>query len=300
MNLQQLECLKQTDNRQKHLRQQAGDSAEQAGYRALFQALETRDFRVQKTLLLQAFNSFEQALRQERRSADPYLGLACVMWLIGKPHRAKVYGDKARQLNPEHPDLGALEQLFTAPKPTHPLPTEDLTELEYDQLATALGQLLSQLQALLNQPLSPHPDTLHHLQQGWQTLQPESQTLKKRIEALEAEQDCHSLFARLKLVESGCARLMRRLSQCERLCQLLTQLERQCAEIKRLQAQWQPGETLDAVLDTLLDQADACADQIEACEQQGLPVQGLLVVYEKMVQDYHKLEDLCHDEADHP
>ncbi len=300
MNLQQLEFLRQTDNRQKHLRQQAGDSAEQAGYRALFQALETRDFRTQKTLLLQAFDGFEQALRQERRSAEPYIGLACVMWLIGKPERARAYSAKARQLNPEHSDLKTLEQLLAAQKPACHPPTADLTESEYDQLAVILGGLLSQLQPLLKQPVSPQAQTRQYLQQAWQTLSPQIQALKQRIEALEADQDCHSLFARLKLVESGCARLARHLSQCERLSHLLAQLEEQQAEIQRLQNQWLPGDAPEAKLDTLLDRADALADQLDACEQQGLPVQELLVAYEKMVQEYHKLEDVCHDETDHP
>ena len=321
MNLKQLETLKQVDQSQRNSFKQGVDQQIELGYTHLVKAVESESFLQQKEFLLKAFDHFSQGLRFQRNSPEPYMGLAYVMLFSGKRLRAEAYYHKARQITAQNPELDSLfaaieqtrilelnpliqdsEPPFKAMKA---LDSDDHFDVLYDQIELSLDHLLQTIRKTLPDFVATTKAALCTQQASILTkLTKKVSEIYPLLEDVEREIECGELRNSLKTVENTLKQLDKTFKISQQMLSLSEQIQAQIDQLTQLQNELETGtqaEDLPIIeenLEILLDQSDHFADQIDALESHGHPVQELLVLYQNMSKKFESFEENVQDLQD--
>ncbi len=254
-------------------------SAEQLGFR-------------DREILKKAADAFAIGIQYNRKNPLPLLGLAYLFLLVKDPQNAAPYLARAQELDPDHPDLGALMGWLEG-KTSKPDPD---TDAQLEKLEMLLAESLKRY--LASKPLpAVDPNRYLRLQEEHLALQELCQNLQRDLKQFQAdsdnlglEQQLQSLMAQLKPFEQAIKvsqdylRLLRQMktdvSETEALYQRLPLL----SEIRELNA-------IEQSLEYLLDRCDGFADRLDDYDQKGFDIQAVETVYHELCRKIEALQE---------
>jgi hypothetical protein len=296
----QLGFLKNQSNQLSSRRQEDAESALYEGLASLELALEHELTR--PDILKHACTRLIDAVRLNHRDERPCLALAFLFLAIEDTETAQEYLHVARQIDYENPLALALEAMLkemrsegpaAPPEPTvlNRVP-QDAQELDYDQLYDQLeAQINAQIAWLVSQP---PPEA--SLQQGRiqlyeklvHSLGEQHQAIQTQMAIVDQEIETGDLVQRLRPLEQRLQRYRLVLQQSQTLERLHLDIS---AEIARVQAQIK-RPTPDFGMDELFDRCDAFADQLDVCEQQGMPIALVTDAYTRLTTLAEQLQEI--------
>ncbi len=322
MDLSLLHALRQQSSQLASQRHEKSDEAYQEGLKALAEA-QASGFR-DKNALKQASQQFLKAIQMARGKAEPYVGLAYLLLLLGQQAQAVRYLQQAQRIEPNHEDTRKLlqyiqnPQAFAAPvsqanpsmqaesgfriltldrpeSPDHVNPDEEdrpralrekLTLLSYEasKLPTELILDRKQLKAARAQV------------QGWEE---QLEAIQEDIHDLERTHNVNGLQRSVQVLERRIEKLDKLCRDSAHMCQihddiLDAQLDVRGA-LKQSTFVPEQADALEARLEEFLDECDRLADLIDEAEAQGLDTQALAMNYEALTAAVERFQDAVDD-----
>lgn len=232
---------------------------------------EAGDF-ANKALLKQALMLFTQAVRQQRRAPEPYIGLAYLAILLEQRSQARRYLQTALGLNPQQSDAAQLlNYLEQAPPVTTALPAfAEAPFGDLDRLHEHIEQQLYEFVRTLMQQAPPEisfePEAIRALQATTTALQEQIQTFENRIVLLEGEFDTADLRRRLRPAEAIFKRYQRALDSSESQRAVHGEIIRLIETVRSLfgQSEAEPlSPERERELESLMDRCDWVADRLD-------------------------------------
>lgn len=316
MDLSLLQSLREQSSQLASQRHEKSDSAYQQALTALAKAQATA-FK-DKAALKEASQQFLKAIQMARGKAEPYVGMAYLLLLLGQQQQAVRYLTQARDIDPTHQDTQKLlsylqnPAAFAAPEATSQRLSQPLTdglrsesatppptsEPRQNNIRTRLTELSYQASQL------PLELTLDRKQLKQMELQ--LQDWEGRLEDLQDD------IAELELLENVNS-LQRSVQVLERRIEKLQQLYRDSVHLSQVRAgildvQFEVrailrNETLETLapealedrLENFLDECDRLADLIDEAEGRGLNTQALASAYEALAADVESFQDAVDD-----
>lgn len=319
MDLSLLQSLREQSSQLASQRHEKSDSAYQQALTALAKA-QSSAFK-DKAALKEASQQFLKAIQMARGKAEPYVGMAYLLLLLGQQQQAVRYLTQARDIDPTHQDTQKLlsylqnPAAFSAPETTSqrsqrlPQPQTDglraesavsspTSESRQNNIRTRLTELSYQASQL------PLELTLDRKQLKQMELQ--LQDWEDRLEDLQDD------IAELELLENVNS-LQRSVQVLERRIEKLQQLYRDSVHLSQVRAgildvQFEvrailKNETLETLapealedrLENFLDECDRLADLIDEAEGRGLNTQALASAYEALAADVESFQDAVDD-----
>lgn len=266
-----------------------------------------------KGLIEQAIDSFYSAIRHDRQNTDPYIAMAYLFVLLGDRSQALSFTQRALQLDP---NLEAAQDLLQGFQEI-----DDLKEQEPDYLLKALqrsGTPVSDddydqryeeveqvLQAQLRFQLSKGPppaivmeaEVLQQLRQRQADLKAVSELLTQQIILLSAEFEIAELKQKqqpLLQLEQNYARAISAIESVQAIRQQIVSAHafgKHC-----LQAFKENRVVANHSLESLYDQCDLIADQLEQLEQAHLPLSLAMQEYEQLIKTVQSLQNELDEE----
>lgn len=252
-----------------------------------------------------------EALSRNRRDIRPCLALAYLFSLLGGDQEAEDYLIAALQLEPDN--AAALElqgHLAAARRATPSGPAVAGAELEllplgdgfdcdelYDQTRTYLLRLVKRL--MQDAPLAPTLDREERarIQAVAERLRLICGLVRERLALLDRELDVTGLWDCFRPLETRWQQAEGIWQLSERYYVLHELMQEQTARVAELaQAFAGAGPVQQAsLIESLLDQADRYADQLDAWEVQGYAIDCLLGAYRAYVKAVEQVQDRLDD-----
>lgn len=246
-------------------------------------------------LAQQALKAFVEAIRQQRSDPRPYLMLAYLFAVFEDFRSAASYLRAAHEIAPGDPDVANFRQRIQALQLKRSLNSED------DRTYQALEQqLTSRIQVLSKQPLAePSADQAVVAEQLRQVMAFESllQELAEQVQALRQDLDTGELEKLLMRLNQLWQPHVRVCQDSQLLCRLKNQMLETQAGIpvlwKRIQTAPAAADVhqLEPDLESLLDQCDRYADQLDALEQRQISIQSVESVYAQLLAHTEAVQD---------
>lgn len=329
MDLSLLHDLRQQSSQLASQRHEKSDEAYQEGLKALAQA-QASGFR-DKAALKQASQQFLKAIQMARGKAEPYVGLAYLLLLLGQQDQAIRYLHQALRIEPDHEDSRkllhhiqnpqAVPASTTAPRASaagsaehsaEPRSQKDFNILALDRpdaapaasvdrhhaLREQLTMLSYEASKLPTQLMLDRKQLAEHRTQI-QTWEERLEGLQEEINDLESTQNVNSLHRSVQVLERRIEKLAKLCRDSEHLCQIHdgvidAQLEVR-GQLKKAPFSPDQAVQLEARLEEFLDECDRLADLIDESEAQGLDTQALAMNYEALAADVERFQDAVDD-----
>ena len=319
MDLSLLQSLRQQSSQLASQRHEKSDNAYQQALAALSKA-QASAFK-DKGALKEASQLFLKAIQMARGKAEPYVGMAYLLLLLGNPQQAVRYLHQARDIDPGHEDTQKLlsylqnPAAFAAPETSasrhsHPPEGTGPKRLERAPLAqetpalkqTELRNRLTELSYQASQlPLQITLDRkqLKQIETQLQDWEDRLDHLQEDIAELEMQENVNSLHRSVQVLERRIEKLQQlhrdslHLSQ-ERESILDVQFEVR-AVLKDEAFETTAAETLEDRLENFLDECDRLADLIDEAEGRGLDTQAVASAYEALAADVERFQDAVDD-----
>lgn len=321
MDLSLLHALRQQSSQLASQRHEKSDEAYQEGLKALAQA-QASGFR-DKAALKQASQQFLKAIQMARGKAEPYVGLAYLLLLLGQQAQAVRYLQQAQRIEPEHEDTRKLlqyiqnPQAFAAPTP-EPTPSQQgdsgfrILALERPEAPTAEAsdderpRVLREKLTMLSYEASKLPTALildrkqlTLARQQVQEWEDQLEVIQEDIHDLERTQNVNSLLRSVQVLERRIEKLDKLCRDSAHLCQIHDDILDAQLDVRGAlkQSHFVPEEAdaLEARLEEFLDECDRLADLIDESEAQGLETQALAMNYEALTAAVERFQDAVDD-----
>ncbi|MGV3525552.1 MAG: hypothetical protein ACO1RX_15085 [Candidatus Sericytochromatia bacterium] len=265
--------LKELVHAQSQLLQHRHSEADLLCQRAyyLIAEAEAGDF-ANKALLKQALQLFIQAVRQQRRAPEPYIGLAYLAILLEQRDQARRYLQTALGLNPQQSDAAQLlSYLEDTPPSASGIPTfAEVAFSDLDRLHEHIEQQLYDFVRTLMQQAPPEisfeAEAIRALRQTSTALQNQIQSFESRIVLLEGEFDTADLRRRLRPADAIFKRYQRALDSSESQMLIHEEIIRLIERVRSLfgQSETQPlSPARERELESLMDRCDWLADRLD-------------------------------------
>jgi tetratricopeptide (TPR) repeat protein len=309
-----LKALRETQGTIQKSRAQTGNDYCLQGYHLLAQALNT-DFK-DKAQLLSAQQKFIQAVRFQRSSAEPLVGLAYILLLLNQIPLAEKYLYEAIRLNPDHEDAQTLLASLPQFRKSQPIPEtpEMLSEPTtliipnndpgHEDAQVALAQEIQSAVIAAQNWVWPAPGLdpviVESLVAKLEQIAQQYHDLKQAVLELEAEWDTTPLEIALYPLE----RVLRQGQKLKRVSDTFLELQAQIEKIaKQIASALQALQKADAKqlpifesrLDRIMDSCDHLADEIDALQEQGYIIQALERLYEILLFRVEAFRDALDD-----
>lgn len=256
----------------------------------------------QSGVLIEATTHFAAALRKDRQSPWPYLGLAWVWLVLNEPDRARVYAQSALQYAPGHPDAEALLNGLRPLQELHQGKTARLA-LDYDSLYDDFDRIIThQVRVLLeaSAELAPafDPKSLAQLAQRHGALNVLCQNLEQQLAILEQDVDTSGLKQRMRPLQMLQSRAHQALRCSHHIRELRGQIQEGLA-VAQDQLNWLqhvPDASQEAgflsEMESLYDLCDGLADAIDALEsEQNLEISPLAADYTRLAHAIQMIQE---------
>jgi tetratricopeptide (TPR) repeat protein len=323
MDLSLLESLRQQSSQLASQRHEKSDSAYQQALAALSKA-QASGFK-DKIALKEASQMFLKAIQMARGKAEPYVGMAYLLLLLGQQQQAVRYLTQARDIDPDHQDTQKLlsylqnPAAFAPPEsqppqhatpPAHAQERSGLNRLErsapgpvrseskQDDIRTRLTELSYQASQL---PLEITLDRkqIKHIEKQLQDWEDCLDHLQEDIADLEMLENVNGLQRSVQVLE----RRIEKLQQLHRDSLHLSQVREGILDVQfevraTLKDETLEGtapEALEERLEHFLDECDRLADLIDEAEGRGLNTQSVAAAYEALASDVEQFQDAVDD-----
>lgn len=290
MDLSLLQSLRQQSSQLASQRHEKSDEAYQQALQALAQA-QASGFQDKAALKL-ASQQFLKAIQMARGKAEPYVGMAYLLLLLGQQKQAVRYLNQAKTIDPEHQDAHKLLQYLQDPAAFAPVAAAPTTPgggtaQSLRSAPPGQGERSVSLQPLTRTPggvAAPagmnvgQPDTHRMLREQLTTLSYEASKLPlnlmvDRKQLKQARTQLSEWEDRLEVIQDDIMELeaVQNVNSLQRAVQVLERRIEQLDKLCRDSAQI--CQIYDDILDTQLNvrndlrSADFVADQAERLEQ---------------------------------
>lgn len=305
MQLKQFEELQVQASQAQSARHKQGQDVYQQAL-VYFQAAVNSEFQ-DKAALKQSVQLLHQTLHLNRDDHRPHLVLGYLLYLMDHNTEAAVYAHQAQALQPQDQQTRQLLALLTPTAQPQVFAVQASSRhkgLDFDAL---YDQVESQIQEKSQHILSVHyhhlkpsldPEINRQLEHIHRALAQFIQRTEAALNTLEAEFDLSEL-------ENGMRPLQMRLKQWQnwlRLSEQMLALEEQIqAEIQTVR-QWteqtrKGRPASEKELDALFDRCDRLADRLDALEAEGIEINTLLALYQRLVKKTDALQDALDETA---
>jgi hypothetical protein len=299
MQMKQFEVLQAQARQAQTSRHKQGQDVYQQAL-VYFQQVINSEFQ-DKEALKQSMQLLHKTLHLNREDHRPHLVLGYILYLMDHNTEAAVYAHQAQALQPQDQHTRQLLALLTPTAQPQVFAVQASSHhrgLDFDAL---YDQVKSQIQEKSQHILSVHyhhlkpsldPEIKRQLEHIHRALGQFIQRTEAALNTLEAEFDLSEL-------ENGMRPLQMRLKQWQnwlRLSEQMLALEEQMqAEIQTVR-QWteqtrQGRPRSEKELDALFDRCDRLADRLDALEAEGIEINTLLALYERLVKKTDALQD---------
>lgn len=245
----------------------------------------------------QACLAFIEAIRQNRADIRPYLMLAYLFAIFADFRTAGQYLKGAHAAAPGHPDVSRFRAAIQAMQ-LRSLQSEDD---EAQGLAAELTALLRELATQAPPVPSPDPGRIAALSERSRAFHARQQALMQQVAALGANEDTGGLDQQLQQLQRLWHPHDAALQHAQRLAGIQTRIRQACqpaaALIRQSLTASGPEAQLDAAIESLLDQCDGFADELDALDGRGVPIDEVKPDYDRLVQLIETLQESL-DEAD--
>lgn len=257
----------------------------------------------QSELLAQTMENFADLLQKEPTNPRAFVALGYIFIMGLQQYReAQPYLDYALNLDPHHPtalELKRVMSTFSEIQAYADLMISPAGEINYDQLYDETEQqLITQVQffaeAQSDFVFSLEPEVIDQMLGHYNTIRNWITGIEQRISIIDQEIDTSDLSLKLKQLET----LTKRFAHTVTFSQVLVRLnERLESWIQRIQLEIQTlsqnkSHPLNPdTINSYLDQTDVLADQLDALEQNGVPIHLVLDKYNALAQIIEKLQD---------
>lgn len=306
MNLKELSQLRAQGDVLSQRRHAEASENYEVGLRAFVRAANS-DFR-DKAALHEAFDIWLEAIRTHRQNPKPYIGIGYIFMLLGDTRNAVTYFKSALSIEPNNPDAQLyLENLQSLAAPKQPISTspsvprsgihQPHTDEEYDALYEQTESLIySHIRVSMGLP-PPEPTADKHRQAQLEQILSEQNDnmleIQSRLEILDQEIDISPLQQQLRPFEALLRRYRRALEITAVFQEMTHQLQQGLDMVSELEKAFKLEGRIpkQQVLETLLDQCDACADQLEDYERQNISIMAVSELYERFVSAVSSLQE---------
>lgn len=273
-------------------------------------SIAAQDAYQDRELVLQACNLLMDAIQLARQNIDAYLHLARVFIIFRDDRQALKYLKLAQEYEPEHPDIQmylsflvdvASEGTSAAPPTVSSLAVPesdgDILYEELEQYVYKKVQAMMSLGLAIFQPVLAG-DAFFQLCKITDDLNLDYQQIQAKMQALAQEMDVLDLQKKMRPLEIMLHRLQNTQRYSERL-QAADQANRSLLEYTQAlyeRAQHNPRDAEIAMhLETLLDQCDQLADEIDQLEAAHVNIQPLVPIYEQSSERLSEIQDLLEE-----
>ena len=324
MDLNQLTDIQQKKAKQGQERALVSSAACDAGFQCLASAFKAENSVRSRQLLMQAYDSFQNALELQRTNPEPYVGLSYLLTTMEQYDNALVYLEEAGRLCPTYPNIQVMRQSIETAKQKKDKQRRTLTStaktprLEppapkfkpivpagldydslYDQTENQIGQRVHQIMRENRLPLSPtinskELELILGQRKQWLKWQ---QEIRNTLNTLDQEIDISPLQLQLKPFEMMLRRYTQFIEASQRLIDLKQRIRDESAlvlsQIREGQGVADPSDVaiLRENLESILDQCDKIADQMDAVEAMGFDNSVLMADYDKLIRYVEALQE---------
>lgn len=316
MHMQLFQEITQVDDQLSALSKKRQQEADHH-YRMGFQILDTA-FKQQfqnLALLEQACNEFIQAMRHNRSDVRPYLALSYLFSLVSNYPNAWKYAKAAKQLEPNSDVVLNWEKTLTEQQKKAEIKKQRPPELsqshasELEPTPQNIQQMYTKLQNFLVAQVkhvmelkSPEPSldnsALHEMNMALHIFQQNAEQIEAQFAWLEKHKNIDDLRKLYTPFEAN----LRRFREAIGVAMSLSELLERCQELNReveviktkIQklADSQEIPPVSELLETVLDQCDYLADNIDYLETQGYDLALVETVYSRLSKDVTECQDL--------
>lgn len=228
-----------------------------------------------------ALELLQKSIESDRQQAAPQALLGLIFLGLNQPSEAARYFRQARELEPEHPLVRQLQVLML-----QGLHQTDESEHKAEELLSELGKQIQVIESQFVPTLNVA--TLSEQQQLLSALRAQENDLQRCGDDLLAlKQGLLPIEAKLKEFEQ----LMVHSRNLQTLADRIARNgQRALSGCRRLQA---PGQLFPASeLEQILDECDAIADALDACDAQGWSITLIKPAYKEMLAKVGVLQDV--------
>lgn len=270
------------------------------GMECLLQA-EEDGFR-ERRLILEAADCFIAAIRKNRRFVEPHIAMGYLLWIYNDPVWAMHYLEEALRLEPTHEDIHTLIGKIKG----RPLKPEELELIAFsdepepvsieEHISEALSELALEKAGSITPTINPHIlARMEEKQVYWFNRSEELQIQVNRSRDLATK---NRLREQLKPLRERVQQYRDALRISHELIALSDEiLENSQIVQKYLEIAAKPmnaalWQEMQGHMDTLLDNCDLFADQLDELEQQGVPLGALSTQYNQLSERVENLQEL--------
>lgn len=269
--------------------------SEALGYLSKFEASSDQE------RLLKAIDALEQSLRFKSNQALPYALLASIFHSLGQAQMAIRYYKFAQNLQADLPLLKEIKHRFTrgnefvsTVSPQSVVKAGD--EQDEDALCQILEEGIHQLRLALVKATSNPTLKSEELRRIYHNSQIEYADLEKQLGLLGQQLEVSDLSISLQVLARCLSKLGRQHAaqlQKEGLLERIVSLQREVET--QIQASRLGKPCSQQALESLLDACDQIADQLDAQEAAGNPIDGIMPAYQTLISQLEKLQDVLDD-----
>jgi tetratricopeptide (TPR) repeat protein len=286
LDLKELSLQSQKLQSRNQLRQDDGKAEyhKAVGYLKVYISQPNRD------MLLLAIQALMQASRLNRSNPMPYVLLGRLYWSMGLTELALRYLKASQFLAPDLPAVRELRELLTTGQKPDTLsdeasPVGDSEETDFDALYDELEKMIqTELQFVMGMNLdlkpSTEPDWIAALDEHLKRLRQSSMLISENLHLVDLEFDTSELKQLFRPVEKRLKQLENLSIQTQKISDLLTQI---LSTLALVDAQLNHSNFGETHLESILDQCDGFADQIDDFQSQGYSISSLEIQYEALV-----------------
>ncbi|MGE3724521.1 MAG: hypothetical protein AB7I41_03165 [Candidatus Sericytochromatia bacterium] len=304
MPLKQFEVLQEQAQQVKTSRHKQGQDVYQQAM-AYFQQAAKSEFQ-DKAALKQSVQLLHQTLHLTRDDHRPHLVLGYILYLMDQPTEAAVYAHQAQKL---HPEDQRTRQLLGLLKPSSPQifavqASSHHTDLDFDAL---YDQVESQIQEKSQHILSVHyhhlkpsqdPEIIRQLEHIHKALSQFIQQTEAKLSILEEEFELSELKNSLRPLQMRLKQWHNWLRLSEQMLALEAQIQAEIQSVRQWTEQARKGAPIsEQTLDVLFDRCDRLADRLDALEAEGIEINALLDLYQRLVKKTDALQDALDETA---
>lgn len=280
------------------------------GFSALLTA-QQEDF-ANRERLVEACELLLEAIRYQRSNPDPYVGVGYMYWLVGEYQESIAYLQEALIFDPQNEDartlLDQMSQNRPQARPADSSSSQNIPELDdtdpdydelYDQTETQINRLVQEVSSFSPKDFGVRTErfAIEKMERKYAGLIQKQDQLLADLQFVEKEIDCDELRARLRpfnLFLERCRQILAKSWQQVELQQILNDhniwIRKELIRIGR--GDQLPDDFSQKRFEHLLEDCDALADQLDALEQEGHDVSGLVQSYEQLAAQVNNMQDL--------
>lgn len=250
-------------------------------------------------LLGQAFQGLKQALRRNAQDYRACFGFGFLLALMQSFALARVFCQRGLQLHPGHPaGLHLLNWLLAQPDQSFSLDSRIRldTEALSEGLETRLKAQLRQVTSSPHYQVRATLQTLTALEQLRQEIEAELRLSEYYLSWIEQDEDAQTLRQALRPLEGFHRRMQEHCRLAQGYSRISGEIARSRQYLQALEIELQSRQSLaPESLETLLDQCDSLADQLDELDQRQVLLPELRAEYRQLIRQVSDFQDRLED-----